>query len=49
MGEDGNISPLNCGRACLLVHEEPEVPDFVRLIRINLPDDREFLIRSEAR
>lgn len=32
----------------LVVYEEPEVPDFVRLIRIRLPGDRDFEIESQA-
>jgi len=31
----------------LLVYEEPEMADFVRLIRIKLRNDKEFLIKSQ--
>ena len=32
----------------LVVHEEPDVPDFVRSIVIKLPNDKEYVIESQA-
>jgi hypothetical protein len=33
----------------LVVYEELEMPEFVRVIRVKLPNDREFLIKSRRR
>ena len=32
----------------LVVHEEPDVPEFVRSIVIRLPNDKEYVIHSQA-
>ena len=32
----------------LVVYEEPDVPDFVRSIVIRLPNDKEYVIQSQA-